>query len=228
MKTDPIEELRLRAYPNPERKGCPGAEVIRALANKEIPHGDPMWDHIWHCSPCFSEFKVLRDARRKTARKRFSLIATVATTGAAILLIAIVLYFRHRPLPPQEETQIASNGNGQPRQFVVGELDYRNLPAERSNDSSRLKPQVLGTSTRELSIVLPSGSEAGNYAIEILRPSHITESVANYEGKAMKGNGGMTTLRAHVDFSTMTPGRYVVAWRRTSAASWDYGPFVIK
>lgn len=31
MENDPIEELLLRAYPNPERKGCPGSEILQAL-----------------------------------------------------------------------------------------------------------------------------------------------------------------------------------------------------
>jgi hypothetical protein len=34
VKPDPIEELLLRAYPNPERKGCPGSETIQALAKQ--------------------------------------------------------------------------------------------------------------------------------------------------------------------------------------------------
>ena len=71
---DPIEELLLTAYPNPERKGCPGREVLESLANQQRDESDPNWYHIWHCSPCFAEFKALRDARwereRAEARRR--------------------------------------------------------------------------------------------------------------------------------------------------------------
>jgi hypothetical protein len=54
---DPIEELLLTAYPNPERVGCPDRKTLEALGNLARDESDPAWSHIWHCSPCFAEFK---------------------------------------------------------------------------------------------------------------------------------------------------------------------------
>jgi hypothetical protein len=48
-------------YPNSERKGCPGHEVIvrlavRAAGFDEAIEDDPQWHHVTHCSPCYSEY----------------------------------------------------------------------------------------------------------------------------------------------------------------------------
>ena len=90
---NPIEEILLTGFPNPERKGCPPAEVIEALGNQKLGRDDPAWGHIWSCSPCFGDFKVIRDARveraerayRKERTRRRFLVAAAATV---LLVIA--------------------------------------------------------------------------------------------------------------------------------------------
>lgn len=56
--SDPIEELLLLAYPNPKRKGYPDHSVLEDLGNLRVADDHPAWEHVWHCSPCFAEFKV--------------------------------------------------------------------------------------------------------------------------------------------------------------------------
>ena len=56
-----IQEGILKAYPNPERRGCPGGEVIRDLAIRsagfdDSVEDDPRWQHVTHCSPCYGEY----------------------------------------------------------------------------------------------------------------------------------------------------------------------------
>lgn len=106
MENDPIEELLLRAYPNPERKGCPGPDTVRALANKTIPHDDPLWQHIWKCSPCFAEFKELRDTRRLNERavRRKRTLYWARAAGIILLCVgaALALFFLNRPKVPQQ------------------------------------------------------------------------------------------------------------------------------
>ena len=50
-----LDELFGRGYPNPQRVGCPPRTVLISLARRERPMGDPAYDHIKECSPCYLE-----------------------------------------------------------------------------------------------------------------------------------------------------------------------------
>ena len=58
---DDLDEVLSRANPNPERIGCPSHETLVALARREQPIGDPAYEHLLKCSPCYREFRVLRE-----------------------------------------------------------------------------------------------------------------------------------------------------------------------
>ena len=45
-----------RAHPNPTREGCPPLELLRRLAGREFPIGDPAYDHFAKCSPCYRSY----------------------------------------------------------------------------------------------------------------------------------------------------------------------------
>jgi hypothetical protein len=65
-----IELLRrtsLDGFPNPNRKGCPSADVIEALAlhPSQIAVTDPVIAHVTHCSPCFAEIQRVRARSQK-------------------------------------------------------------------------------------------------------------------------------------------------------------------
>ena len=110
MENDPIEELLLRAYPNLERKGCPGPDVIRALASKAVPPEDAAWEHMWKCSPCFAEFKELRDARRRNERAVRRKRNIYSAAAAAIILVcigaAVAAFFLNRPKQARQQLPI--------------------------------------------------------------------------------------------------------------------------
>jgi hypothetical protein len=56
------------SYPNAERHGCPGADVLRDLAARSAQHQDieedEHWKHVIHCGPCYQEYLDLRAACR--------------------------------------------------------------------------------------------------------------------------------------------------------------------
>jgi hypothetical protein len=59
-----IQNLVLKAYPNPRRNGCSIpliAEYARRAADFEAVHGEPEYEHIMHCSPCYAEFLAARE-----------------------------------------------------------------------------------------------------------------------------------------------------------------------
>ena len=50
-----------KAYPNPERKGCPNQVAIIDLARRSAAFDDsieedPGWQHVTHCSPCYCQY----------------------------------------------------------------------------------------------------------------------------------------------------------------------------
>lgn len=57
-----VQEGILNGYPNQQRDGCPGPDVIRALAAKSANidddsiEADPQWEHVTHCSPCYAQY----------------------------------------------------------------------------------------------------------------------------------------------------------------------------
>ena len=56
-------EISSRAYPNPERNGCPPHEALFELASSG-PSDDPAWKHIQHCSPCTMEIRSITLAQQ--------------------------------------------------------------------------------------------------------------------------------------------------------------------
>src|SRR5215468_10171745 len=76
-----------RAHPNPAREGCPPPELLRRLARRELPIGDPAYDHFAKCSPCYKELRTLQQAdaaRLSTARRRRTMLAAAAVVAIAI------------------------------------------------------------------------------------------------------------------------------------------------
>ena len=59
---DDIDEVLSRTSPNPERIGCPPLETLIELARRALPLGDPAYEHILKCSPCYRQFKALSKA----------------------------------------------------------------------------------------------------------------------------------------------------------------------
>ncbi len=54
-------------YPNPARKGCPGMEALRDLAEsvvlREDLQKDLRWKHAVQCGPCYDEYLALKGER---------------------------------------------------------------------------------------------------------------------------------------------------------------------
>jgi hypothetical protein len=56
------------SYPNPERHGCLGTDVLGDLAARsarfeDIEEGE-QWKHVIHCAPCYREFLDRRESCR--------------------------------------------------------------------------------------------------------------------------------------------------------------------
>ena len=198
---NPIEAILLTAFPNPERIGCPDSEFIKKMAEQKVPADDPAWSHLWNCSPCFRDFKVLRDARVARVDREFNRKRTrryMLTGVAAVILSSALTYlgvveFRWRP-----------------RQVVPITVDLRNASATRGSASpvARL-PQRLD----EVHLLLPSGSSPGAYAIAILESATDNSAVALTSAKTTQ-SGNTLTIVATVDLANVRTGQYFLGIRR--------------
>lgn len=218
---EPLQRLFLTAHPNPQRIGCPGADVLRAIARQRRPGDHPAEAHLGQCSPCFKEYL---DFRKKWEQRRKRTLALAMTLAAVVLLMLAGFWWNHfRRL----SIEIAPNTVSRIPGLAPGVLNFQGS-ASRGTGQLAPKDQILSRSTRQLSIILPMGSDPGLYEIQIRQPLGLEKSVATFSGVATVDAEGITALRTNVDFSSIPNGAYIVAWQHQGTESWDVGPFVIR
>ena len=158
---DIVQQAILREFPNPERKGCPGQESLRELANRPRPTRDAVWEHVTHCSPCYQEFLGLRTQvkaefqrqRRTVLRRRLAVAAVlVVLVGGGIATYEISRRGAFRSPPAYAPYESAS-------------LDLKDRSVTRSveKQAPKTQPLILPAKRLDLSIFLPIGSEPGRY-----------------------------------------------------------------
>ena len=197
-----------RAHPNPAREGCPPAELLTRLAHRELPIGDPAYDHIGKCSPCYQELRAIQqaDAARQAAvrRKRLTYAA------AAVLLLAIAgSLFALRQTASTGDTAVSTTGVEQ-----QARLDLRPFTVTRGDERAKqTEGLVLSRARLKATILLPVGSEPGEYEVQVL-DANLT-SRASARGRAAIVDY-VTTLETTIDTSALPVGAYQLAVRRES------------
>ncbi len=211
----------LNDYPNPERVGCPGDAFLKQLATnrKSVPLRDPRLDHVLHCSPCFREFAAFRDdaakGRRTVGRKAFLTSLAVA----AALLVGV--YFRRTIAVrhPSDET----NKNSAPTIAQIS-LEDRSVVRGVAKDAKNIAALQLPRGRLKLTVLLPFGSEAGTYEIQILRD--VEKPLLTESSKAQIAEG-ITRFTVDVDTEPLVPGKYLLGVRQPPF-DWTYNPLTIK
>ena len=201
---NPIEEILLTGFPNPDRVGCPPSAVIEALGKKKIRRDDPAWEHIWNCSPCFREFKVIRDARlaeiegrHRAHRRRRNLVLAASVVFCAIVLAA--LFYRNFGSPRGEAAVVAINLT-----------DAGTLRGE-SEDGGRVLAE-LPNRLDEIHLKLPRFSRQGRYVVAILQSRSQNAAIASGSAVAA-GTDANPELILTLDLSAAKPGRYFLTTR---------------
>jgi hypothetical protein len=181
-------------FPNPERVGCPGPEVLEGIASHKIPlsEAEKWLDHLGSCSSCFQDFKAIR--RRLRVRRGFRLGG-----GLAILLVALALWFALRPHEVVKSNQTAM-------------LDLRGYSIERGEqNTSSQAPFQLGRSIKHLILYLPIGSKDGSYDLALLNESG--GELLHASGTAQVENH-IVVLRVEVNVRDVPPGSYLLGLRQ--------------
>jgi hypothetical protein len=205
---NPIEAILLTGFPNPERIGCLSKELIEGLGQKTIPRDDPAWRHIWNCSPCFKEFKVIRDKRmalveRKQRRHLILKRSGLLVAALACLAIIVGLIVLHRPSPNLEA--------------VIVPINLFNIQTTRGSDNldSGAILAKLPRRLDELHITLPRFSVGGRYIVGILKSKSTNTAIALGSAVATPSADDRQrfSLVLKLDLSTAEGGRYFLATR---------------
>src|SRR5262245_40976279 len=120
-----------RAHPNPAREGCPSPGMLRRLARRELPIGDPAYDHFAKCSPCYKELRTLQQAdatRLAASERRHAMLAAAAVLAVVIGGVWLVMRPIDRSSPPPSTPPSAQASAQSAR------LDLRPLAVTRSED----------------------------------------------------------------------------------------------
>jgi hypothetical protein len=215
-----LRDSILRDYPNPQRRGCPGPDVLRQLASRDRSEDDPAWEHVTHCSPCYGEFIELLAARSSAARRCLKWLVPAAAS-VLIVALAAVFFLRRNPGPIQTREPVTA------AVFVPARLDMRDWSPTRGleNEKSAPTPQLLPRKRLDLSVVLPIGSMAGIYELQLLNPAGTVAFRAEAHADI---DDGLTIMHVRADFSKLPAGDYQALERwipeDMSPGGWIHGP----
>jgi hypothetical protein len=212
-----LQDSILRDYPNPERKGCPGGAVLQELAERPLDRpveDDLHWQHITHCSECYREFLAFNNAFRQQAKARRVRIGWGAAVAAIVIVIAVLVginqgsLFQKRP----QNAELA---------WVKRTVEVPST--SRSADSGEQKPIYLDRLPLELTVVLPVGSKAGAYELQLKMNDRIVVST----GGTAEIQNGTTAFAARINLSQLDPGSYSMVIRQVPL-DWSLYPVVIR
>ena len=206
---DVLNRGLLKEYPNPDRVGCPGLDVLRRIASRDmqLSEADKWLDHLGSCSPCYRDFLQFQSAHR--ARLRQALLAIAASILVVASLAGWAVLRQHK------QSLVAQ----------TSVLDLRNRSLSRGGESNPVEPPLeVNRGVTHLTVYLPLGSADGPYEMRIATTAGgtvlTTSSVASLKD-------GITSLEAAVELSRASPGQYVFQVRRPDS-EWSSYPLILR
>jgi hypothetical protein len=199
----------LKEFPNPGRAGCPGSDVLKRIAFREMPlaEAEKWLDHLTSCSPCYTDFTELQ------AGYRHRRMQTILAIAASILIVVGVagwaLFFKQKG----------------PAVVQSAVLDLRNRSVPRGGEANPgEQPVEVSREVKRLNVYLPLGSAEGPYEMRISTtagsPIFTTNGVASLKD-------GVTSIEATVDLSSASSGRYLLQIRKPNS-EWNSYPLLLR
>ena len=199
----------LKEFPNPERIGCPGSEVLKRIASRTMPlaEAEKWLDHLGSCSPCYSDLSQFRKVQ-EIRRQR-----TLLAVAASILIVASIagwaLLRRHNEAPDAQ----------------VAVLDLRNRSVARGTEPNPEEPPLdVNRFAKQWNIFLPLGSSEGSYDVRIVAPSG--DSLVATSGTATLADH-ITSLLVSVSLSSARPEKYLLQIRK-AGSDWNSYALVLR
>ena len=204
-----LDELFGRGYPNPDRVGCPPRDVLVSLARRERPIGDPAYDHVKECSPCYLEGRAIQEADALQRRRQI-----LTWAAAAVLALAA-----------GTGVWMLTAGSGAVDTEMQAQLDLRPYAIVRGESQTTERPQLqLPRGRVLLKLLLPTGSAPGTYELEIRDSRAVSKASARGDAHL---RDHVTTLDTAVATGFLSPGVYQLAVRRVGNA-WQEFPLRIE
>ena len=240
LKDDLMKNFLLEAFPNPERKGCPDENKLKALAEDRLPANDPARLHLGSCSECYAEYLHYRqdweeskhgksplkfeESVSKTlpisSRHRFRLPLSIAAT--VLVMCGGIVAYRLQHTTHVAGVQMASS------KPVSATVDLFNAPTLRGveEDSTPLEEVSLPAAVVQLSITLPRFSQSGQYEVTVSKDRAGKQLVAKGAGTAFEGDGKVS-VRVTLDLRAAKAGAYFLATVRGSDNGTYYYPLKV-
>ena len=194
----------LNEFPNPERNGCPGSDVLRRIASHEMPlsEAEKWLDHLTSCSPCYDDFLRLRVSQK---RRRTRTLLAIAAGILIVMCLAGWAWFARQGSPVVAQTAV---------------LDLRNRSVARGGEPNPSDlPLQISRKARHWTIYLPLGSSDGPYDVRLVTPSG--EALLETSGVAKLTNG-VTILEISAALPSHRSGRYFLHLGRNSSREASY------
>ncbi|PYT83748.1 MAG: hypothetical protein DMG40_02420 [Acidobacteria bacterium] len=214
----------LRDFPNPERIGCPGPEVVKRIASHEmdLSEADKWLDHLTSCSPCYRDLSAFQTAYRRRRRGALGAIA------AAIVMVACfagwALFLRPNGPLVRRQKEPSAPRQEKPLATQTAVLDLRDRSPQRGAEPAlALPPLEMAPNVSHLEIYLPLGSDEGLYDVRVTTTQG--ELLLAATGRA-KIKQGLTSMAVDVPPSTIRSGKYIL---KIGTHSWEWVfPLVVR
>src|SRR5258708_26881175 len=199
----------LKEFPNPDRAGCPGFDVLKRIASHEMPlsEAEKWLDHLTSCSPCYSDFSQFQAAYQR--RRTRTLLAIAASILIVVCLAGWALFLK------QKESIVA--------QTAVLDLRNRSIPRGTEPNPDEV-PLEVSRSATHWNIYLPVGSSEGQYDFQVVTSSGELLFAA---GGTAKLTDHITSLQIPATFLASRSGRYFLQIRKTGS-EWNSYPLLLR
>ena len=199
----------LKEFPNPDRAGCPGSDVLKRIASHAMPlaEAEKWLDHLTSCSPCYRDFSELQTGYRQ--RRMQTALAIAASILIVVGVAGWALFFKKNG-PPVVQTAV---------------LDLRNHSVPRGGElNPGEQPLELSRAVKRLNVYLPLGSAEGPYELRIA----ITTGSAIFTANGVASlKDGVTSIETTVDLSSASSGPYVLQIRKPNS-EWNSYPLLLR
>lgn len=213
----------MSAYPNPDRKSCPGRGRLEVIARRKIRLTDDDIYHITSCSPCFAEYHGIRKAWK---RRRAMVVAAIASAASIFLVLTgAVVSKRYAIFPPGASKHSVQAPNQVARNTVIDLRPYQTMRGTNRDILPDVGPLVLERTDLNVSILLPIGSEEGQYIISLLDSRGVPRLKTSAGGVI---ESDVTTVRARFDLGLISPGEYTLTFQRAAASAVTSYPLEVR
>jgi hypothetical protein len=167
-------------------------------------------DHIFHCSPCYATY--LR-AQKQIWRQRY--MRWSAIWALSTLVVAFLAFYTYRQLYPAPAP---------PLEFART-FNYLDHPVYRASEQMTAHPFVLPRGIVHLTVILPLGSQPGQYQLQI-RPDGRIQPVLTASAQGVLNPNGSTVMHVDLNSRYLRPGEYSFG-TRAHDAGWNEVPLLV-